>query len=80
MQAGFPPMDDCLEEAEEHGGRSGDIIQCVMYYMLSTSPHAGLDRGIRHVKGEWGQTPSQGPHMSEVSGDTCHHRDHTCQR
>ena len=52
LQAGFPSMEDCLKEAETLKVKSGGTLQCLKYYMMSSSPEIGLEYGLKHVKGE----------------------------
>ncbi|XP_067662961.1 WD repeat-containing protein 17-like [Haliotis asinina] len=47
--AGFPTMDGCLREAEKLKTKI-DFFNCVKYYLMSTTPEAGLDVGLGHIR------------------------------
>ncbi|ELT94041.1 hypothetical protein CAPTEDRAFT_222827 [Capitella teleta] len=57
-KAGLPMMDACLEQAQDAEYRlgrmkeheTGDVLQCVQLFLLSTHPHLGLKHGIEHVR------------------------------
>ncbi|KAI0234337.1 WD repeat-containing protein 17 [Lamellibrachia satsuma] len=48
-KAGFPALDECLTLAESL--RTEDsVLECVQYYLLSSSPELGLEIGLKSVK------------------------------
>ena len=62
-------MDACKEEAERQEKQQDATFDCVKYYMLSTCPHVGLERGVQHVTGQGGgdyEVTGQGDY--EVTG------------
>ena len=42
-------MDECLVLAEDLRTQ-GSVMECVKYYLLSSSPELGLAIGLKHVK------------------------------
>ena len=42
-------MDECLVLAEDLRSQ-GSVMECVKYYVLSSSPELGLAIGLKHVK------------------------------
>jgi len=46
VQAGLPAMDECVVEAEN----AASVLDCVMFYVLSSTPEIGLDIGLAEVK------------------------------
>ena len=50
LQAGLPDMESCLSEAH-HRAETGDTVEAVKFYLLSTAPEDGLELGLTEVKG-----------------------------
>lgn len=50
QQADLPPLDKCLHEAETLKNQIKPV-DCVRYYVVSSSPEVGLDIGLEYIKG-----------------------------
>lgn len=61
IQAGLPSLNECLSQAEQiHSTlidgcsqsleQSQKLLECVKYYLLSSSPETGLEVGLKHIK------------------------------
>ncbi|XP_052276761.1 WD repeat-containing protein 17-like isoform X3 [Dreissena polymorpha] len=48
-RANLPPVTDCFQEAQRLK-RQSDVFECVLYFLLSDSPEAGIELGLEHVK------------------------------
>lgn len=45
--AGFPPSTDCLDR-----GRSGPVLEQVLFLLLSPQPHKGLTMALEYLQGK----------------------------
>ncbi|GFS08154.1 WD repeat-containing protein 17, partial [Elysia marginata] len=49
-KAGLPPMEACHRKAVSLENSSGQLEECIQYYMLSPTPEKGLELGLQQVK------------------------------
>lgn len=51
-QVGFPPLEDCREKAQSMVD-TGNVRECVCYYLLSSTPEVAMSVGLPEIRSKF---------------------------